>query len=110
MARSRGKAAERVELKNRAADAAGQLDALGASPVDKAEVPGAISDLVEDDEFWRYQARSTAEDISDVARAATFGAVARRVWLNGGRVLAVPRPGHPRRRLRRRDLGLGIVS
>ncbi len=34
--------AERVQLKNLAAEAARQLDALGASPLDKAEIAVAI--------------------------------------------------------------------
>ena len=86
-------AAERVELKNLAAEAGRQLDALGVSPADKAEVAGAISDLVEDDEFWKYQARSLAVFVTPSTRstfrlpnrlvgpaAAPTGSTCRSLW------------------------------
>jgi hypothetical protein len=118
--------AERIDFKNLAAEAVGALRRGGAGADDLGSVREEMDDLVDDDTFWRYQARSLA-DVADVARAATFGAVdtvmvdidaavpgsvdeatgevtfgpkaassygvldeiARRVWLNNGRVLAV---------------------
>src|SRR5208337_3349407 len=45
--------AERIELKNLAAEAARQLS-------DVAEIGAAFADLADDEAFWRYQARSLA--------------------------------------------------
>jgi release factor family 11 len=56
---SRGEA-ERIELKNLAADAAGQLRQAGADKRAAAAIDEELADLVDDDEFWRYQARSLA--------------------------------------------------
>jgi hypothetical protein len=56
---SRGDA-ERIELKNLAGDASGQLERAGVDKDDIAAVDEEINDLVDDDEFWRYQARSLA--------------------------------------------------
>jgi hypothetical protein len=56
---SRGEA-ERIELKNLAAEALRQLEAAGAAKSDIAAVETAIADLMDDDELWRYQARSLA--------------------------------------------------
>jgi Bacterial archaeo-eukaryotic release factor family 11 len=56
---SRGEA-ERIELKNLAGEASTQL-ARGGAPNDHvAAIDEELADLVDDDEFWRYQARSLA--------------------------------------------------
>jgi hypothetical protein len=52
--------AERIELKNLATEAEQQLTARGAPKSDVAEIAAELTDLVEDDAFWRYQARSLA--------------------------------------------------
>jgi Bacterial archaeo-eukaryotic release factor family 11 len=52
--------AERIELKNLAAQAERQLGALGTAKPDLAEVAAAFADLIDDQGFWRYQARSLA--------------------------------------------------
>jgi hypothetical protein len=52
--------AERIELKNLATEAERQLADLGASRSDVAEIAAVFADLLEDDAFWRYQARSLA--------------------------------------------------
>jgi Bacterial archaeo-eukaryotic release factor family 11 len=56
---SRGEA-ERIELKNLGAEAAQQLRDAGADRDDVAAIEEEVADLVDDDEFWRYQARSLA--------------------------------------------------
>jgi hypothetical protein len=56
---SRGEA-ERIELKNLAGEAAAQLREAGASRADLAAIEEELADLIEDDEFWRHQARSLA--------------------------------------------------
>jgi hypothetical protein len=56
---SRGDA-ERIELKNLAGEAVAQLQQAGADRKDVAAVEEEIDDLIDDDEFWRYQARSLA--------------------------------------------------
>lgn len=56
---SRGEA-ERIELKNLAAEAARQLRDAGAPKDDVAAIEDELADLVDDDEFWRHQARSLA--------------------------------------------------
>jgi hypothetical protein len=56
---SRGDA-ERIELKNLARDAVTQLQEAGAAKADVAAIDEELADLVDDDEFWRYQARSLA--------------------------------------------------
>src|SRR5215472_10249172 len=56
---SRGEA-ERIELKNLAAEASRQLRDAGAAGADVAAIEDDLADLVDDDEFWRYQARSLA--------------------------------------------------
>jgi release factor family 11 len=56
---SRGEA-ERIELKNLAAEASRQLGDAGAGKGDVAAIDEELADLVDDDEFWRYQARSLA--------------------------------------------------
>src|SRR5215831_2472224 len=56
---SRGDA-ERIELKNLAGEAVGQLQEAGAARNDVAAIEEEIADLIDDDEFWRYQARCLA--------------------------------------------------
>jgi hypothetical protein len=56
---SRGEA-ERIELKNLAGEAARQLEQAGAPRADLAAIDEEIDDLVDDNAFWRYQARSLA--------------------------------------------------
>src|SRR5215471_3928049 len=52
--------AERIELKNLAAEAVRQLRDTGAGRGDAEAIEEDLSDLVEDDELWRHQARSLA--------------------------------------------------
>jgi hypothetical protein len=52
--------AERIELKNLAGEAVRQLQEAGANRNDVAAIEEEIADLIDDDEFWRYQARSLA--------------------------------------------------
>jgi Bacterial archaeo-eukaryotic release factor family 11 len=52
--------AERIELKNLAAEAAQQLARAGADRREVAEVREAIDELVADDDFWAEQARTLA--------------------------------------------------
>jgi hypothetical protein len=56
---SRGDA-ERIELKNLASEASRQLEAAGVAKADVAAIDEELADLVDDDEFWRFQARSLA--------------------------------------------------
>jgi hypothetical protein len=56
---SRGEA-ERIELKNLGAEAVRQLREAGVAKADVAAIEEELADLVDDDEFWRYQARSLA--------------------------------------------------
>ena len=56
---SRGDA-ERIELKNLAREALTQLEQAGAARADVAAIDDELADLVDDHEFWRYQARSLA--------------------------------------------------
>jgi hypothetical protein len=67
---SRGDA-ERIELKNLAAEAARQLQEAGAGRDDVAAIEEEVADLVDDDEFWRYQARSLALFLTPT-RTTTF--------------------------------------
>jgi Bacterial archaeo-eukaryotic release factor family 11 len=53
-------AAERIELKNQIAEAVRQLEALELPRGDLAEIVEKLADVLEDDDFWRYQARSLA--------------------------------------------------
>jgi hypothetical protein len=52
--------AERVEFKNQAAEAVQQLRDAGVPASDLAPLQEEMADLVDDDTFWRYQARSLA--------------------------------------------------
>jgi hypothetical protein len=52
--------AERIEFKNLAAEAVQQLRDAGLPPSDLASLQEETADLVDDDTFWRYQARSLA--------------------------------------------------
>jgi hypothetical protein len=56
---SRGEA-ERIQLKNLAGEASRQLQEAGVPRSDVAAIDDELADLVDDDEFWRYQARSLA--------------------------------------------------
>jgi hypothetical protein len=56
---SRGDA-ERIELKNLAREAATQLEQAGADRAAVAAIDDELDDLVDDEEFWPYQARSLA--------------------------------------------------
>jgi Bacterial archaeo-eukaryotic release factor family 11 len=56
---SRGEA-ERIELKNLAAEAMRQLRHAGVGRRDAAAIEEELADLVDDGEFWRRQARSLA--------------------------------------------------
>jgi len=52
--------AERIELKNLASEAVRQLEGSGVPKSDVTEIDAAVGDVLDDDEFWRYQARSLA--------------------------------------------------
>jgi len=56
---SRGDA-ERIALKNLASEASKQLGQAGVGRADVAAIDDELADLVADDEFWQYQARSLA--------------------------------------------------
>lgn len=56
---SRGEA-ERIELKNLADETSRQLHQAGVHRNDVAAIEEELADLVDDDEFWLYQARSLA--------------------------------------------------
>jgi hypothetical protein len=56
---TRGEAA-RIELKNLAREASTQLERAGTAKADVTAIDEELADLVDDDEFWRYQARSLA--------------------------------------------------
>jgi hypothetical protein len=51
---------ERIELGNLAADALGQLGEAGIAKRDLVAIEEEIGDLIDDEGFWRYQARSLA--------------------------------------------------
>lgn len=51
---------DRIALKNLAKDAAGQLEAAGGDKRRIAELNEELDDLIEDDEFWRFQAHGLA--------------------------------------------------
>src|SRR5882757_4876708 len=51
---------DRIELKNLAKEAARQLEAASADKRRVAAIMEHLDDLVDDDEFWRFQARSLA--------------------------------------------------
>ena len=57
--RSRGEA-ERIELRNLGADAVAQLRDGGVGRAEVTAIEEELGDLVDDEEFWRYQARSLA--------------------------------------------------
>ena len=56
---SRGEA-ERIDLKNLAEDASRQLREAGVDRNEVAAIDEELADLVDDGDFWRYQARSLA--------------------------------------------------
>jgi Bacterial archaeo-eukaryotic release factor family 11 len=51
---------ERLELKNLAGEASRQLQQAGAPRTEVTAIADELADLVDDGEFWRYQARSLA--------------------------------------------------
>jgi hypothetical protein len=53
-------AGDRIELKNLAKEAARQLEAANADKRRVAALVEQLDDLVDDDDFWRFQARSLA--------------------------------------------------
>lgn len=57
---SRETSGDRIELKNLAKEAVRQLEAGGADKRRVAALAEHLDDLVDDGEFWRYQARSLA--------------------------------------------------
>ena len=67
---SRGEA-ERIELKNLAGEASRQLEQAGAPKGDVAAIDEELADLVDDGDFWRYQARSLAIFLTPTA-STTF--------------------------------------
>lgn len=52
--------ADRIALKNLAAEAVERLRAMGVDKARTAAVEESLADLVDDDEFWRFQAHSLA--------------------------------------------------
>lgn len=52
--------ADRIELKNLARTGLDQLRAVGADKQDVSAIEDALDDLIDDDEFWRFQANSLA--------------------------------------------------
>ena len=61
----------RIQLKTLAAEAARQLEEAGAGRSDIAAIEEEVGDLIDDDEFWRYQARSLAVFLTPT-RSTTF--------------------------------------
>jgi release factor family 11 len=55
---------ERIEFRNLAAQAAEQLRDAGVSKREVAAIEEEVADLVDDEDFWRYQARSLATFIT----------------------------------------------
>jgi Bacterial archaeo-eukaryotic release factor family 11 len=52
--------AERIELKNLAAEAVRQLEDSGGDRSARTAIEDEVADLIDDDEFWRHQVRSLA--------------------------------------------------
>jgi hypothetical protein len=52
--------ADRIQLKNQARHALDQLEKAGADKQQRAAIADQLDDLVDDDEFWRFQAHSLA--------------------------------------------------
>ena len=63
--------ADRIALKNLAGSAIEQLRTLGTHKAEVAAIEEALADLVDDDEFWRFQARSLAV-LATAAETLTF--------------------------------------
>lgn len=57
---SQAAAADRIALKNLAREAVDQLEAAGADKRRIAVVAEQLADLIDDDDFWRFQAHSLA--------------------------------------------------
>jgi hypothetical protein len=63
--------AERIALKNLSGEAVRQLQQAGAERSQIAAIEEEVADLIDDDEFWRYQARSLALFLTPT-RCTTF--------------------------------------
>jgi len=63
--------ADRIALKNLAGSAIEQLRTLGTHKAEVVAIEEALADLVDDDEFWRFQARSLAV-LATAAETLTF--------------------------------------
>jgi hypothetical protein len=61
--------AERIELKNLGSEAGRQLAQAGATKAEIGAIEEELADLLDDDEFWRYQARSLALFLTPTASA-----------------------------------------
>ncbi|HKD95516.1 MAG TPA: hypothetical protein VKB43_12480 [Gaiellaceae bacterium] len=59
--------AERIQLGNLAAEAERQLVDAGVAKADVAEIREELDDLVDDDQFWRFQGRSLAVFVTSEA-------------------------------------------
>lgn len=51
---------ERIELANLASDAIGQLKDAGLSRADASSIEESLGDLIDDEDFWRFQAHTLA--------------------------------------------------
>jgi hypothetical protein len=63
--------ADRIALKNQSGSAIEQLRSQGVDKTEVAAIEEALADLVDDDEFWRFQARSLAV-LATAAETLTF--------------------------------------
>jgi hypothetical protein len=72
-------AAERIEFGNLAVEAANQLRAAGVAKRDVTAIEEEHGDLIDDAEFWRYQARSLAT-FTTPEGLVTFRLPNPRVW------------------------------
>ncbi len=97
-------AAERIELKNLASNAVDQLRRANLARDQVAAIDEELAGLVDDDEFLRPDAvvpgtisatGAVAFGDADADRYGVVDEIARRVWLTGGRVLAVRRDDIP---------------
>ena len=68
--------ADRIALKNLAASAVEQLRSLGTAKAELAAIEEALADLVDDDEFWRFQAHSLAVLATALGLAGAIDTVA----------------------------------
>lgn len=63
--------ADRIALKNLAGSAIGHLRSQGSGKAEVDAIEESLADLVDDDEFWRFQARSLAV-LATAAETLTF--------------------------------------